>query len=77
LLEELLAGSGKLGNLGFIGGTKTRSDLKVKAVLDTNGYETGIKVSEERLEEIQIRRHRVHPAWNYTISSRRAGVILQ
>ena len=54
--------------INLIGGTKTRTGLKVKAVLDTNEYETGIKVSNEQLEEIQLRRHKVHPAWNYTIS---------
>jgi len=57
--------------INLIGGTKTRTGLKVKAVLDTNQYETGIKVSTKQLEEIQIRRHKVHPAWNYTISPRR------
>jgi len=57
--------------INLIGGTKTRTGLKVKAVLDTNEYETGIKVSNEQLEEIQLRRHKVHPAWNYTISPRR------
>jgi hypothetical protein len=54
--------------INLIGGTKTRTGLKVKAVLDTNDYETGIKVSEEEFDKIQIRRHKVHPAWNYTIS---------
>src|ERR1700683_1664378 len=53
--------------INLIGGTKTRTGLKVKAVLDTNEYETGIKVSDDQLEEIQIRRHKIHPAWNYTI----------
>ena len=57
--------------INLIGGTKTRTGLKVKAVLDTNEYETGIKVSDEQLDEIKIRRHKVHPAWNYTISPRR------
>jgi len=57
--------------INLIGGTKTRTGLKVKAVLDTNEYETGIKVSDEQFEEIQIRRHKVHPAWNYTISPQR------
>jgi hypothetical protein len=54
--------------INLIGGTKTRTGLKVKAVLDTNDYETGVKVSDEQLSEIRLRRHRVHPAWNYTIS---------
>ena len=57
--------------INLIGSTKTRTGLKVKAVLDTNEYETGVKVSDEQLEELQLRRHKVHPAWNYTISPRR------
>ena len=54
--------------INLIGGTKTRTGLQVKAVLDTNDYETGIKVSDEQLEGVQIRRHKMHPTWNYTIS---------
>jgi hypothetical protein len=56
--------------VNLIGATKTRTGLKVKAVLDTNDYETGIKVSDEQIEEIQLRRHKVHPDRNYTISPR-------
>jgi biotin operon repressor len=56
--------------VNLIGATQTRTGLKVKAVLDTNDYETGIKVSDEQIEEIQLRRHKVHPGWNYTISPR-------
>ena len=54
--------------INLIGGTKTRTGLKVQAVLDENDYETGIKVSAEQLKEIRLRRHKVHPDWNYTIS---------
>ena len=57
--------------INLIGGTKTRTGLKVKAVLDTNEYETGLKVSEEQLAGIRLRRHKLHPAWNYTISPRK------
>jgi hypothetical protein len=57
--------------INLISGTKTRTGLKVKAVLDTNEYETGIKVSDEQLDAIRLRRHKFHPTWNYTISPRR------
>jgi hypothetical protein len=57
--------------INLIGGTKTRTGLKVKAVLDTNDYEIGIEVSDEELEDVRLRRHKVHPAWNYTISPRK------
>jgi hypothetical protein len=48
--------------INLIGGTRTRTGLKVKAVLDTNEYETGLKLSEEQLEGIRLRRHRLHQA---------------
>ena len=60
--------------INLIGGTKTRTGLTVKAVLDTNDYETGIEVSDEELEQVRLRRHKVHPAWNYTISPRKRGM---
>ena len=56
--------------INLIGSTRTRTGLKVKAVPDTNEYETGVKVSDEQLDEIRLRRHKVHPTWNYTISPR-------
>ena len=56
--------------VNLIGATQTRTGLQVKAVLDTNDYETGIKVSDKQIEEMQLRRHKVHPDWNYTISPR-------
>jgi hypothetical protein len=53
--------------INLIGGTKTRKGLKVKAVLDDNHYEKGIKISDEQLEGINIFRHAFHGEWNYTI----------
>jgi hypothetical protein len=58
--------------IALIGGTSTRSGLKVKAVLDTSDYQTGIKVSASAMEELNLKAHATHPEWNYTISSRRA-----
>ena len=54
--------------VNLIGATKTRSGLKVKAVPDTRYYETGTKLSNSEYASIQLRRHRVHPDWNCTIS---------
>ena len=56
--------------VNLIGGTRTRAGLKVKAVLDTNRYETGIAVSDEDIAQLRLKRHKVQPAWNYTISPR-------
>ena len=53
-----------------IGATKTKSGLRVKAVLDTNEYETGVKVTKSQMEELRVRRHKTHPDCNYTIEPR-------
>ncbi|MBZ5727948.1 MAG: hypothetical protein LAP87_23505, partial [Acidobacteriia bacterium] len=51
-------------------GTHRRGGLKVKAVLDTNQYETGVEVSKEDIDQLRLKRHKVHPAWNYTLLPR-------
>jgi hypothetical protein len=56
--------------VNLIGGTRTRGGLKVKAVLDTNQYETGVEVSKEDIGQLRLKRHRVHPDWNYTLLPR-------
>jgi hypothetical protein len=56
--------------VNLIGATKTKSGLQVKAILDTNEYETGVKVTKSQMEELRIRRHKTHPDWNYTLESR-------
>ena len=57
--------------VNLIGATKTRTGLRVKAVLDTGTYPKGVKVEDEALAEVRLRRHRLHPAWNYTIAPAR------
>jgi hypothetical protein len=56
--------------VNLIGGTRTRSGLKVKALLDTNLYETGIDISKEEIDSLLIKRHKTHPNWNYTLLPR-------
>ena len=56
--------------VNLIGATRTKTGLRVKAILDTNEYETGIEVSKEQMAELAIRRHKKHPDWNYTLSPR-------
>jgi Rhodopirellula transposase DDE domain len=56
--------------VNLIGGTRTRTGLKVKAVLDTNQYETGIEISDEDIDQLHLKRHKVHPGWNYTLLPR-------
>jgi hypothetical protein len=56
--------------VNLIGGTKTKTGLRVKARLDPRGYEKGVKVPDEQIEALEIQRHRTHPKWNYTIVPR-------
>jgi Rhodopirellula transposase DDE domain len=57
--------------VSLIAGTTTRTGLVVKAALDTNHYETAIKVSDVELERLKLNRHRFHGDWNYTIKPRK------
>jgi len=55
----------------LIGSTTTRQGLSVRAALDTNSYETGIKVSDSELAKVKLTRHDFHGDWNYTIKPRK------
>ena len=57
--------------VNLIASTTTRAGLTVKAALDTNHDETKIKVSDEQLARLRLKRHDFHGAWNYTISPRK------
>lgn len=53
--------------VSLIGATKTRKGLKVVCQLDKNQYPTGIKVSDEEMEALNIERADFHGEWNYII----------
>jgi len=57
--------------VNLIASTTTRAGLKVKAALDTNHYETDIKVSDQELARLRLKRHKFHGDWNYTLSPRK------
>lgn len=54
-----------------IAATTTSTGLTVRAVLDTNTYEKGIRISDKAMKQFEARhvhRHDVHGQWNYTIT---------
>ena len=51
----------------LIANTTTRAGLKIRAELDTAPYPTGTKVSDEDLAAINLKRHKFHGDWNYTL----------
>jgi hypothetical protein len=56
--------------VNLIASTTTRSGLRVEAALDTNHYDTAIKVSDSELATLRLHRHPFHGDWNYTIKPR-------
>ena len=56
--------------VSLIASTTTRAGLVVKAALDTNHYETAVKVSDAELAQLRLTRRRFHGEWNYTIKPR-------
>jgi hypothetical protein len=56
--------------VSLIASTTTRSGLVVRAAIDTNQYDTQIKVSDDELARVRLKLHDFHGEWNYTISPR-------
>ncbi len=57
--------------VNLIASTTTKTGLTVRAVLDPSPYETGIKVSDEQMAELNLRAAEFHGEWNYSIAPRR------
>ena len=56
--------------LNFIRTTTTDTGLKVRAKLNTRDYPHGVEASSEDRESFLLKKHRVLPKWNYTITPR-------
>lgn len=54
--------------VNLIGATTTTKGLKVTANLDEKTYLTGIKISDEEKQNLNIERNDFHGEWNYIIS---------
>jgi len=53
--------------IDLIAATKTKAGLKVKCSLDKNKYPTGIKVSDNEMNTVNLVRDEFHGDWNYSI----------
>ena len=53
--------------VNLIANTTTKTGLTVRALLDTDVYETGIEVSDEQLASVKLTPAKFHGEWNYTI----------
>jgi Rhodopirellula transposase DDE domain len=59
--------------VNLIGSVTTDQGLRVKAALDENAYEPGIKVSDADLAAINLKRDQFHGEWNYRLTPRATG----
>ena len=53
--------------VNLISATKTTTGLTVKCVVDNNEYKNGIKVSDNEVARVNIKRDKFHGDWNYSI----------
>jgi hypothetical protein len=58
--------------VNMISATRTSQGLRVKAVLDRGRYETGVKITDEQMNELKLRPHQQNPEWNYSLIPRDA-----
>jgi len=56
--------------VNLIAATATTTGLTVHAELNTDAYQAGIKVSDQELAQVKIRRDKFHGDWNYEIQPR-------
>jgi len=53
--------------VNLIANTTTETGLKIQAELDTHRYPTGIKVPNQALTQVRLKKANFHGEWNYTI----------
>jgi transposase len=55
--------------VNLIASTRTRTGLRVKALLDRGTYEKGEEIADAEMEQLALKRHAFHPDWNYTLAA--------
>ncbi len=56
--------------INLIAATTTATGLAVKSKLDSNIYPAGLKVSDQQMAELRLRRDKFHGDWNYSLLAR-------
>jgi hypothetical protein len=57
--------------VNMISSTTTVNGLKIKAVLDSKIYKTGLKITDDQMRKLTIKYHKRNSQWNYTITPTR------
>jgi transposase len=60
--------------VSLIAATTTATGLRVHSELDTASYESGIKVSDQAIAQLKLRRDKFHGDWNYDIHPRKPNI---
>jgi hypothetical protein len=56
--------------INLIAATTSKTGLSVKSELDRNSYPAGVKVSDQQMAELRLRRDSFHGEWNYSVLPR-------
>lgn len=54
--------------LKYIRTTKTKAGMRVRATSSNKEFKKGAKATKEQIENLNIKRHKINPEWNYTLS---------
>ncbi|MDQ1389176.1 MAG: hypothetical protein QOF56_2630 [Acidobacteriaceae bacterium] len=57
--------------VSLIAATRSTTGLKVHSELDTRAYAKGVKVSDQEIAQLNLRRDKFHGEWNYEIHPRK------
>ena len=56
--------------VNMISATRTKQGLRIQAMLDPSVYETGVKITNEQMNQLNLQRHGRNPEWNYLLLPR-------
>jgi len=56
--------------INLIAATTSKTGLIVKSDLDPNAYPAGVKVSDQQIAELRLKRDTFHGDWNYALLPR-------
>jgi len=62
--------------VSLIANTTTAAGLKIKCAVDDNNYETGIKVTDEEISELNLVPDQYHGEWNYRLFPNHYGNVI-
>ena len=57
--------------VNLIGSTRTDTGLRVRSEIDRGSYPKGVAVTDDQMAKVQLKPHRFHGDWNYTIRPKR------